>query len=57
MTPVLPWPRLIQGVLLRRYKRFLADVRLRNGHVVTAHCPNSGRMLACCEPGRTVYLS
>jgi len=53
----LKWPRLIRGTLLRRYKRFLADVKLGNGHVVTAHCPNSGSMLACCEPGRPVYLS
>jgi sugar fermentation stimulation protein A len=53
----LPWPRLIQGTLIRRYKRFLADVKLRNGHVVTAHCPNSGSMHTCSEPGRPVYLS
>ncbi|MCF8144966.1 MAG: DNA/RNA nuclease SfsA [Deltaproteobacteria bacterium] len=53
----LAWPCLVQGTLIRRYKRFLADVRLRNGHVVVAHCPNSGSMLACSEPGRTVYLS
>ena len=53
----LRWPKLIKGTLLRRYKRFLADVRLGNGHVVTAHCPNSGSMLACSEPGRPVYLS
>ena len=53
----LNWPSLVQGTLIRRYKRFLADVRLRNGHVVVAHCPNSGSMLACSQPGRTVYLS
>lgn len=53
----LKWPKLIQGTLLRRYKRFMADVKLRNGHVVTAHCPNSGSMLACSQPGRPVYLS
>jgi sugar fermentation stimulation protein A len=53
----LVWPSLIQGTLIQRYKRFLADVRLRNGHVVVTHCPNSGSMLACCEPGRTVYVS
>jgi sugar fermentation stimulation protein A len=35
----------------------MADVRLRNGHVVTAHCPNSGSMLKCSEPGRRVFLS
>jgi len=53
----LKWPRLIQGTLIKRYKRFMADVKLRNGHVVTAHCPNSGSMKTCSEPGRPVYLS
>jgi sugar fermentation stimulation protein A len=42
---------------MKRHKRFLADVKLRNGHIVTAHCPNSGSMAECSEPGRTVYLS
>jgi sugar fermentation stimulation protein A len=54
---VLRWPPLIRGTLISRYKRFMTDVRLRNGHVVTAHCPNSGSMAACCEPGRPVFLS
>lgn len=53
----LKWPRLLQGKLIKRYKRFKADVRLRNGHIVTALCPNTGSMLACAEPGRPVYLS
>ncbi len=53
----LRWPRLIQGRLVRRYKRFMADIRLRNNHLVTAHCPNSGSMLGCSEPGRPVYIS
>jgi sugar fermentation stimulation protein A len=53
----LKWPRLVQGTLIRRYQRFKADIRLRNGHVVTALCPNTGSMLACSEPGRAVYLS
>ena len=48
---------MISGQLIRRYKRFLADVKLDNGEVVTAHCPNSGSMAACSEPGRRVYLS
>jgi sugar fermentation stimulation protein A len=53
----VPWPGLIEGVLVRRYKRFMADVRLGDGREVTAHCPNSGSMLTCSEPGRPVYLS
>jgi sugar fermentation stimulation protein A len=53
----LKWPRLIRGTLIKRYQRFKADVKLRNGHIVTAHCPNSGSMLTCSDPGRPVYLS
>jgi sugar fermentation stimulation protein A len=53
----LTWPELIPGTLLKRYKRFLADVRLETGEIVTAHCPNTGSMKGCAEPGRTVYLS
>jgi sugar fermentation stimulation protein A len=53
----LAWPELISGQLIKRYKRFLADVKLDNGQVVTAHCPNSGSMAACSEPGCRVYLS
>ena len=53
----IPLPPLIPGRLVKRYKRFLADVRLDNGETVTAHCPNSGRMIACSEPGRPVFLS
>ena len=50
-------PELIPGKLIKRYKRFLADVLLDNGDTVTAHCPNTGTMKACSEPGRKVYLS
>lgn len=53
----LPWPPLVSGTLIRRYQRFLADVALPDGTVVTAHCPNTGSMKDCCEPGRPVYLS
>lgn len=53
----LRWPKLIPATLLKRYKRFLADVKLESGEAVTAHCPNTGSMAGCSEPGRTVYLS
>jgi sugar fermentation stimulation protein A len=53
----LAWPELIPGILVKRYKRFMADVKLADGEVVTAHCPNSGSMRECCEPGRPVYMS
>lgn len=48
---------LLRGVLLRRYKRFLAEVRMEDGGLVTAHCPNSGSMKGCAVPGREVLLS
>jgi sugar fermentation stimulation protein A len=49
--------RLIRGTLVQRYKRFLADVRLANGEVVTAHCTNTGSMMGCKDPGSAVYIS
>lgn len=48
---------LIRGRLVKRYKRFLADVTLDSGELVTATCPNTGSMLGLALPGATVWLS
>lgn len=54
---MLSLPPLTRGTLLRRYKRFLADVELPGVGLVTAHCPNTGSMVSCWAPGAPVQLS
>jgi sugar fermentation stimulation protein A len=49
--------RLIRGTLVQRYKRFLADIRLVDGKIVTVHCTNTGSMLGCMTPGSPVLIS
>lgn len=49
--------KLVHGTLIKRYKRFLADVRLDDGAEVVAHCTNSGSMKSCIEIGAEVYLT
>ncbi|MAJ93504.1 MAG: DNA/RNA nuclease SfsA [Rhodospirillaceae bacterium] len=48
---------LLRGTLVKRYKRFMADVMLESGDTVTAHCANTGAMLGVQNPGSEVWLS
>ncbi len=53
----MDYPDLVPGILLRRYKRFLADIELASGETVVAHCPNTGSMRAVNMPGCRVWLA
>lgn len=55
--PGLPDRPLTKGTLLKRYKRFLADIELESGEVITAHCANPGAMTGLKQPGLTAWLS
>ena len=47
---------LQKGILIKRYKRFLADVETNKG-ILTMHCPNTGAMTSCKTPGNIIYYS
>lgn len=53
----MQFPPLSHGILLRRYKRFLADIQLPNGEQITIHCPNTGAMTGCANVGDKVWFS
>jgi sugar fermentation stimulation protein A len=50
-------PPLEQGRLLKRYKRFLADIETASGELLTIHCPNTGSMFNCMQEGGAVWFS
>ncbi|MBX9755792.1 MAG: DNA/RNA nuclease SfsA [Pseudomonadaceae bacterium] len=50
-------PALEQGRLLKRYKRFLADIETASGELLTIHCPNTGSMFNCMQEGGAVWFS
>lgn len=52
-----PYPPLQAGILLRRYKRFFADIQLNTGEEITAHCPNTGPMTGISTPNSPVQVS
>ena len=57
MSLIYKYPPLISGKLVKRYKRFLADIELETGEMITAHCPNTGPMTGNCTPGSLVQVS
>jgi sugar fermentation stimulation protein A len=54
---IYPYPPLISGRLVKRYKRFFADILLDSGEEITAHCPNTGPMTGVYLPGNRVWVS
>ena len=54
---IYTYPPLIPGILKKRYKRFLADIELESGEIITAHCANTGPMIGVCDLDSRVYVS
>ena len=54
---IIEFEPLIEGVLIKRYKRFLADIKINNGEIVTAHCANTGPMKGLLNEGAKVRIS
>ncbi len=57
MVSIYKYPPLIPGRLIKRYKRFLADIELETGEIITAHCPNTGPMTGVSVPDSLVRVS
>ena len=57
MTSIYKYSSLKPGKLIKRYKRFLADIELNTGETIVAHCPNTGPMKGVCEPDSEVWVS
>ena len=54
---IIEFEPLVEGVLIKRYKRFLADIQIDNGKIVTAHCANTGPMKGLLKEGAKVRIS
>lgn len=55
--PLIRFENPLTGKLVQRYKRFFADVEIVNGEIITAHCPNTGKILGLTDAGRPALLS